>query len=119
MNLKHLAQYLQLKMEQDLVADSEAEAAGLDVAELARARAAARAAASAAGKDPDAAEAAVRVPDSQRRNIDGEVPTLAWCERIARKHARASRNKVGKLNGLREEILDRVKKDPDTQGKMP
>ena len=117
MNLKHLAQYLQLKMEQDLVADSEAEAAGLDVATLAQARADARAAASASGEDPDAAEAAVKVSDSRRRNIDEEVPTMEWCERIARKHSRGARSKVGKLNGLREEILDRVKKDPDKKDK--
>ncbi len=52
------------------------------------------------------------------RNIDPETPTVEWCMRLALKHGKAARAKVGKMKGLREDILDRVKRDPDKAGKL-
>ncbi len=113
MNVTQLAQYLQMKMEQDLLTAATDEAVSATVQAITDARAAAVV----AGEDPDAAEAAVEaVP---LRPIDEDVPTLEWCARIAKKHSKAARDKVGKLNGLRDEILDRAKKDPDKKDKTP
>ena len=111
MNLKQLAQYLQMKLEQDLLADATAEAVAATAAAITQARADA----DAAGQDPDAAEAAVE--PAKLRNIDGDVPTLEWCERIAKKHGKDAKDKVGKLKGIKAELLDAVRKDPDKKGK--
>ena len=113
MNITQLAQYLQLKMEQDLVAAATDEAVTATAALITQARADAVK----AKADPDVAEAAVKaVP---LRPIHEDVPTLEWCARIAKKHSKAAKKKVGKLNGLRADILDRVKKDPDKKDKTP
>lgn len=111
MRTKSLGRYVQVKMTQDIVADATAEAVAATAALITQARAEAVD----AGEDPDRAEKLVgAVP---LRNIDDEVPTLEWCDRIAKKHGKDSKGKVGKMKGLKEEILDRVKKDPDNKGK--
>ena len=80
MRVRALAQYLQIKMEQDLVKASRDEA----IAATAAAITAARADAVANGQDPDRAEALV--PAVRMRSIDADVPTLEWCKRMAVKH---------------------------------
>lgn len=106
-----LAWYLQFQIEQDMVADAKV-AAQLETAQL---RAQARAAAEVKGEDPDRAEAAVR--DAPPTMDSGDVPSLEWCERMAKKHAAQARRKIGEMAGLREEILDMVRRDPDDTDK--
>ena len=78
MNAKQLAQYIQIKLIQDLISSRPGE------------------------------------------NIDADTPTLEWCERIAKKHGKAAKDKIGKGRGkMKAEILERVKSDPDTKGKKP
>ena len=114
MNTRELEMYLQMKMGEDLIAEMEAEAVAATVEAINKARDDAEE----AGEDPDEAEAAVE-PVTPRRLTNDDLPTLEWCGRIARSHARAAKGKTGKLKGLREEILARVKADPDTNGKRP
>jgi len=113
MRTRSLASYMQIKLLQDIVADATAEAVSATAVLITQARADA----TANGQDPDRAEALVQpVP---LRNIDPETPTLEWCGRIAKKHGKGARGKVGKFTGLKEEMLVRVRADPDSAGKRP
>jgi hypothetical protein len=102
-----LAWFLQFELEQDMVADAKTEAA-IKTGEL---RSQARANAQANGEDPDAA--AARVKELPPTYDSADVPSLDWCSRMAMKHAKSSKQKVGKQRGLKDELLDRVRKDPD------
>ena len=105
MNLKHLAEAIQHQHYFEAHADAEAEAETASASATAAARAV----------NPEAAAVKVKA-----RDITNEVPTRAWCERIAKKHVKAARGKAGsKLSDLLPELLGRVKADPDTQGKRP
>ena len=105
MNLKHLAQAIQNQHYFEAHADAVSEAKTASASATATARAA----------NPFAKEVKVKA-----RDITNEVPTRAWCERIAKKHVKAARNKAGrKKSDFLLELLDLVKKDPDKKGKKP
>jgi hypothetical protein len=112
MNVKQLAEYIQLKIHQELGDASVAAAEAATDAAIAEARAEAEA------NDEDPDEAAAEVEDVLPEPVDDHVPTLEWCGRIAKKHAKAAKDKVGKMDGLKEDLLDRVKKDKDKKDKF-
>jgi hypothetical protein len=111
MNLRALEQYLQLTMERDLIDAAQADADSATATLIADARAQA----TADGENPDVAEALVE--PVRPVDIGDDVPSLNWCGRIAKKHAKAARGKVGKMKGLKKDLLERVRKDPDKNGK--
>ena len=119
-----LAQWIQMKHEDVLIESARVEAVKETARLIGVARASAGNAADAAGLDDKTKELRV---NQAGRNVEAipvridpqDVPTLEWCSRLAAKHVAASKAKVGKMEGLKEEILDRVKADPDTTGKRP
>lgn len=111
MNVKDLVRYIQWKIHLDLQDVAREEAVTATAAAIGQARADA----ASNGRDPDVAAAAVEAVKPRR--VDDEIPTMDWVERMIRKHAVDARQAVGRMQGLKADLLDRVRADPDDAGR--
>lgn len=126
MNLKHLVEAVQHQHYFEAKAEADAELKALKDAAVEVARAKART----DGEALELSEAQIKIREHRAgkavqdpkldRDLDGAVPTRAWCERMVKKHAKAAREEnAGDRRAFRDDLLARVKADPDIKDKKP